>query len=412
MRRCPNCNAELHEREKVCRNCGAFLDDNIVLEEQTEKKEKKKPSIPKRIYKMQHPLLLLIIAIIIHLTKMIVNNLQFTIPRARLIRILNNLEIATLILIIPVFIIAFIKFIRNKTPKNQMTPHEILISNASLAEQRRMAYIGKNYVKISKKKFSFPAFLLNWIYLFYRKRYILGTIQLLIILTIYVIAQYNSFMYIVLGVFILITAILNSFFFNKMYVKIVTKKTKKIKNKKYKLTSLEFIELCQRKGGTNFFITAIMIVIFALFILIIPVTRLPIINISTKPKEEISEQEQKQMLCKSYAQSIYTSYSKQNISISFIGCDMSDNQSVMIEVYNETTSYIAKYKINSQETLNLIESTTDLESLRQKQSQGILTEEEQQSLTEKEQLEKEFQDFDKNAKENKDLIEIDIKDLD
>ena len=35
-------------------------------------------------------------------------------------------------------------------------------------------------------------------------------------------------MYIVLGVFILITAILNGFFFNKMYVKIVTKKNKKI----------------------------------------------------------------------------------------------------------------------------------------------------------------------------------------
>lgn len=412
MRRCPNCNAELHARDKVCKNCGAFVDDNLILEDPAEKPEEKKPTLPRRIYKMQHPLLILIIAIIIHLTRMIVNNLQLTISKSRLLLILNNLEIATLILIIPVFIVAFIRFLRNKPPKNQMTPHEIFISNASLAEQRRMAYIGKNYVKISKKKFSFSAFLLNWIYLFYRKRYILGLLQLLVILAIYVMAQYKSFMYIVLGIFILITSILYGIFFNKLYVKIVTKKTKKIKNKQYKLTSLEFIELCQRKGGTNFFITTIMIVITALFILIIPVTRLPIINISTKPKEEISEQEQKEMLCKSYAQSIYTSYQEQNISISFIGCDMSDNQTVIIEVYNDQTSYIAKYKINDQETLNLMETTMDLEVLRQKQTLGTLTEEETKTLTDQEQLEKEFQEFDTNASENKDLIEIDIKDLD
>ena len=34
-----------------------------------------------------------------------------------------------------------------------MTPREIIDSNASPREQRRMAFVGKNYVKLSKKGF-------------------------------------------------------------------------------------------------------------------------------------------------------------------------------------------------------------------------------------------------------------------
>ena len=41
-----------------------------------------------------------------------------------------------------------------------------------------------------------------------------------------------------------------------------------MKDKKTKLTSEEFIKLCQKRGGTNLFFTIIIIVIFAISIFI------------------------------------------------------------------------------------------------------------------------------------------------
>ena len=108
-----------------------------------------------------------------------------------------------------------------------MSDNEILKSNATPAEQRRMAYIGKNYVKMSKRGFSIPAFFLNWIYLIYRKTYLPAFLEIIIMIILAIMSKISSTIFMIWITFIIITSILLGIKFNGWYVKYVTKKAKK-----------------------------------------------------------------------------------------------------------------------------------------------------------------------------------------
>lgn len=86
-------------------------------------------------------------------------------------------------------------------------------------------------------------------------------------------------------------------------------------------------------------------------------------------------------------------------------------------------SYIAKYEINlKKEELKLLNTTLNLDTLRQKQQSKNLTFEETNELTEKETIEREFSSFDTKVEEDqkaykkdetyvRNYIEIDISSL-
>ena len=135
-------------------------------------------------------------------------------------------------------------------------------------------------------------------------------------------------------------------------------------------------------------------------------------DITTTPKEETVDTvyQEKRKLCKLYAQSIYNSYTKEKLAINFIGCNMGEEQTILLETSNPTKeeTYIAKYEINEKRgTLNLLETTQELEDLRQKQQAGTLTEEESKTLNQKEALETEFTTFQNNIEEDKTKYEED-----
>ena len=86
---------------------------------------------------------------------------------------------------------------------------------------------------------------------------------------------------------------------------------------------------------------------------------------------------------------------------------MGENQTILLETSNrkKEETYIARYEINAKKgTLILLETTQEIEELRQKQMSGTLTEEESDSLVQKEALEKELEDFQKNVQEDKQNI--------
>src|SRR5699024_10892551 len=88
----------------------------------------------------------------------------------------------------------------------------------------------------------------------------------------------------------------------------------------------------------------------------------------------------------------------------YIGCNMGKDTYIILETTNRKTEeeYIAKYEINEKrEELILTDTTEGIETLRQKATEATITEEEQQELMDKEQLEKEFEDFKISAKEDK-----------
>ena len=100
-----------------------------------------------------------------------------------------------------------------------------------------------------------------------------------------------------------------------------------------------------------------------------------------------------------------------NLKINFIGCNMNKRKSVIIQIISEEETYIAKYKISEyRNTLNLVETTKQLDELKQKEEKSM-TEEEQSALNTKEEINQEFLEFSSKAKKDKNYIEININKL-
>lgn len=464
MRKCPNCGEVLQENDRVCRNCGAFLDivttpeeplfeeddfpkkeednDQVFLNipsysEVSLKSEKKKE---KRKFYWKPPVLFLILSLIFIITsimiKIVESNQTFsTNVSTVLIKIFELSGIISGIAAILSLIVVIILYARKKEFHYIMTPREIIDSNASPLEQRRMAYVGRNYVKISKKNFSFSAFFLNWYYLLYRKKYLIAGLGMLVTIVLTVISNTLPIMkYIIIVITVIVSAVLGVFF-NSRYIKFINKKTKMLKEKNSNLDVETFLSLCQRKGGTSLFTSTIIYTIF--LIVIILISNLSIFKITTSLKNENEERpdvevkvidrqyQKKKSQCKSYAQAVYQSYSAANLEIEYIGCNMGKEKYVILKTGNKDTqnSYIAKYEINlKKEELKLLNTTLNIDTLRQKQQSKTLTLEETNELTEKETIEREFSSFDTKVEEDKkaykkdetyirNYIEIDISSL-
>lgn len=458
MRKCPNCGEVLQEHDRVCRNCGAFLDvvttpeeEPLFEEEDFSKKEEdkeqdfldipsysevsfntEKPKTKSKFY-WKPPVLCLILGLIFIATSIIIKTLENN--QALLIKAFELAGIISGVLTILSLIVVIILYATKKEFHYIMTPREIIDSNASPVEQRRMAYVGRNYVKISKKNFSFSAFLLNWYYLLYRKKYLIAGLGMLVTVVLTMISNTLPIMkYIIIVITVIVSAVLGVFF-NSRYIKFINKKTKLLKEKNSNLDVETFLKLCQRKGGTSLFSSTIIYTLF--LIVIILVSNLSIFRTMPRTKSEKEERpdvevkvidreyQKKKSQCKSYAQAVYQSYSEANLEIEYIGCNMGKEKYVILKTASKDNqnSYIAKYEINlKKEELKLLNTTLNMDTLRQKQQSKNLTSEETNELTEKETIEREFSSFDtKEAEDQKaykkdetyvrNYIEIDISSL-
>lgn len=458
MRKCPNCGEVLQENDRVCRNCGAFLDvvttpeeEPLFEEEDFSKKEEDKeqdfldipsysevsfntakPKTKSKFY-WKPPVLCLILGLIFIATSIIIKTLENN--QALLIKAFELAGIISGVLAILSLIVVIILYATKKEFHYIMTPREIIDSNASPLEQRRMAYVGRNYVKISKKNFSFSAFLLNWYYLLYRKKYLIAGLGMLVTVVLTMISNTLPIMkYIIIVITVIVSAVLGVFF-NSRYIKFINKKTKLLKEKNSNLDVETFLKLCQRKGGTSLFSSTIIYTLF--LIVIILVSNLSIFRTMPRTKSEKEERpdvevkvidreyQKKKSQCKSYAQAVYQSYSAENLEIEYIGCNMGKEKYVILKTASKDNqnSYIAKYEINlKKEELKLLNTTLNMDTLRQKQQSKNLTSEETNELTEKETIEREFSSFDTKVEEDKkaykkdetyvrNYIEVDISNL-
>lgn len=458
MRKCPNCGEVLQEHDRVCRNCGAFLDvvttpeeEPLFEEEDFSKKEEdkeqdfldipsysevsfntEKPKTKSKFY-WKPPVLCLILGLIFIATSIIIKTLENN--QALLIKAFELAGIISGVLAILSLIVVIVLYATKKEFHYIMTPREIIDSNASPLEQRRMAYVGRNYVKISKKNFSFSAFLLNWYYLLYRKKYLIAGLGMLVTVVLTMISNTLPIMkYIIIVITVIVSAVLGVFF-NSRYIKFINKKTKLLKEKNSNLDVETFLKLCQRKGGTSLFSSTIIYTLF--LIVIILVSNLSIFRTIPRTKSEKEERpdvevkvidreyQKKKSQCKSYAQAVYQSYSAENLEIEYIGCNMGKEKYVILKTASKDNqnSYIAKYEINlKKEELKLLNTTLNMDTLRQKQQSKNLTSEETNELTEKETIEREFSSFDTKVEEDKkaykkdetyvrNYIEVDISNL-
>lgn len=122
----------------------------------------------------------------------------------------------------------------------------IINDNVSLEEKMISSYVGVNYERIKNKKFSVPAFFLNWMYMGYRKFYKLLLIYVIPMAVLSIILNEN-----LLRLIYIPFAILGGIKFNKWYLNDVKKQINKIKTDNFQASESELISICSNKGGTS-----------------------------------------------------------------------------------------------------------------------------------------------------------------
>lgn len=119
------------------------------------------------------------------------------------------------------------------------------------------AYVGPNYEKIKKGRFSIAAFFFGIYYLIYRKMwlYALGWLALIIAGNI-LISEYVSILS--LGIFIAA-----GIGFNKLYMQHVKKKIEKLKDQYSNRSKEELLKICKEKGGVS--VGGVIFIFFLIF---------------------------------------------------------------------------------------------------------------------------------------------------
>ena len=112
-------------------------------------------------------------------------------------------------------------------------------------ETLEKGFVGPNYDKIKKEKFSFPAFFFGAYYLLYRKMWLYALLWFVAIILA------NTFIEKYSAVLILGISILTGVLFNKIYMKHTKKKIEKIKTKNSDKTQEELLKICKKKGGIS-----------------------------------------------------------------------------------------------------------------------------------------------------------------
>ncbi len=122
------------------------------------------------------------------------------------------------------------------------------------------AYIGEDYKLIKKSPFNIYAFLLNWMYVLYRKMYVIGIIGLIITGIIIKLNPKNLFVYLI------ITMLLIGFLFNKVYIFVSKVRVEYLLKKNEGTDNFTMEDICNKKGGVNVRNALIIYLIFLLLI--------------------------------------------------------------------------------------------------------------------------------------------------
>ena len=134
--------------------------------------------------------------------------------------------------------------------------------NYDYEEERDVeAYIGEDYKIIKKSPFNIWAFILNWMYVLYRKLYITGIIGLGIALIITLF--YTRF----IVAYLIISMLLLGVAFNPYYIFIIKQRIKRLETKYEGSDSFTFTGICKDKGGVNAIFALLIYFIFLVIIL-------------------------------------------------------------------------------------------------------------------------------------------------
>lgn len=154
----------------------------------------------------------------------------------------------------------------NAVPNPNMmvsSPTTNMITSDDLIED----FIGKNYEKISKRKYNLSAFFFGIFYLLYRKLYLEGIILFFILI-------FSSLFLSLInpGIALLLEILVNlilCLFFNKYYLDKAKKKIDKIKNKNKNKSITDLKNICKKAGGTNIVLSIVISILLTIVVTVI-----------------------------------------------------------------------------------------------------------------------------------------------
>lgn len=194
------------------------------------------------------------------------------------------------------------------------------------------SFIGKNYKKITTKKFNFAGFFFGASYLYYRKMIWLGV----------VVALLNAVISIVNSAATLIFNILVGLFANKIYLAYANKKIAKIKSTNSGKDMNDLKDICSSKGGTSVGMVFLGMIVAAAFMSLFNIDKLK--NIVNSGSNSNNSSTAKGTLI-------------EDVGISGHACIMSKCSVTIIDADNNSSEYVLN--VNNSDLFTALGDYTD-----------------------------------------------------
>lgn len=363
--KCPKCGKRLRNNEKFCTVCGYFVGDispdDLEQEEQEERKEKKVKE------ELQEERILSETLNEKTRQETTDDNLDDDFQENTEFQVKDS----------------------SGTRKNEYS-----YENEDLLE----AYIGEDYKLIKNSIFNFWAFLLNWMYLLYRKLYITGAIGLIV--TWLVVMFLRKYFLIYLGIIMIVLG----FGFNPYYIMVAKKRVEKIKDNTESNDRFELANTCKEKGGVNVLLALIVYFVFLVIVFFSIISFTINKNHNTKFWKENSEN---LASCTSIVKTAYTNIeeTKDRGELKDAVCKVLKNKEYEVYVKTELDGKtIYSYYSTENGYVSYKENTLQMNELEIQRGNGTINQENKDILTRLKKIETTYQDTYMKAQKEEDLI--------
>ena len=287
--------------------------------------------------------------------------------------------------------------VKKEKPVKEVKEIKIKENNEVYDENEKYieSYIGEDYKLIKRSPFNIWAFLLNWMYLLYRKLYITGIIGLII--TLLVAIFYTKYFL----TYFIITIVLLGLLFNPYYVFIVKRRVKKILVDYEGSDPFSLQKICSELGGVNVVLALIIYLIFLVFIVF------SIVKISINKTSNVKfwkENSENKANCTSLVKLVYnqekTNYNKVEEAL----CKVNKSENTEYEIYlkvNKNNKTIYAYYETEKDYIVFKNNTEKLDELSSKKT---LTGEENKILNEIKTIPLNYNSIYKKSNEEDELI--------
>lgn len=249
------------------------------------------------------------------------------------------------------------------------------------------AFIGEDYKLIKKSPFNIYAFLLNWMYVLYRKMYVIGIVGMLI--TGIIILLQPKF----LIIYLLFVMLILGLSFNKVYILISKIKVERIVNKNAGTDNFMMENICKKKGGVK---VSYALLIYFIFLILVFFGLFTVSYNSNHNEKFWKENSENRATCSSLLKIANRDLESNEISgtlkegICVVYKTISGKDyDVYLKINDNSKTFYLYYK-TEKEYLVYNNTTSDLRDLEAKSLNKTITEDEKKELSAKKNIEEAY----------------------